>query len=90
MIYLKGVHSKMGKKLRTYNDQELNAFRKLFESNEYKSNRIYESIGDKFYRHEYCLVGNEMVEEVLSWFKKCGLTIQVVRVEKYQTEIELI
>lgn len=80
----------MSKVLRDYNEQEGNAFRKLFESEEFRTDRIYESIGSKMYRHEYCLVGNNMVEEVVAWFEKCGLHVKTHEPETYQTEIELI
>lgn len=78
------------KELRTFNEQEEKAFYNLFVSKEYKTNRLYESIGSKLYRHEYCLVGNELVDEVVKWLKYCGLKVKVHSPGSYQTIVELV
>lgn len=80
----------MPKYLRVYNKEEAKGFRNLFDSKEYETNRIYQSLAEKMFRHEYCLVGNDLVKDVLTWFERCGLKVRVVDEGDYQTEIELI
>ena len=80
----------MPRNLRDYNEQEKNAFVNLFESKEYKNDMLFEGIASKMYRHEYCLIGNDLVEEVLNWFEKAGLNIRIVEKSRIQTELELV
>jgi hypothetical protein len=76
--------------LRDYNQQEQNGFVNLFENTKTKTDRLFEGIASKMYRHEYCLVGNDLVEEVLEWFEKAGLNVRIVETSRIQTEIELV
>jgi phage host-nuclease inhibitor protein Gam len=80
----------MPRNLRDYNEMEQNGFVKLFEDTKTKTDRLFEGIASKMYRHEYCLVGNDLVEEVLEWFKKAGLNVRIVETSRIQTEIELV
>lgn len=80
----------MPRQLRNYNQEEKEGFQKLFESKENKTDRIYESIACKMYRHEYCLIGNDLVEDVVKWFEKCGLKVNIKESCSIQTEIVLI
>jgi phage host-nuclease inhibitor protein Gam len=80
----------MPRKLRDFNEQEQNGFVKLFEDTKTKTDRLFEGIASKMYRHEYCLVGNDLVEEVLEWFEKAGLNVRIVESSRIQTEIELV
>ncbi|MED1674710.1 hypothetical protein [Pallidibacillus thermolactis] len=78
------------KTLRVYNEQESNAFRVLFESEEFCNNRLYESAACKLFRHEYCYVDNGLVDQIMNWFSRCGLKVRVAKKESYQTMIELV
>lgn len=80
----------MPRKLRDYNESEQQGFFNLFQSKEVKSDTLFEAIASKMYRHEYCLIGNDLVEQVLNWFENCGLNVRIVEKSRIQTEIELV
>jgi hypothetical protein len=80
----------MFRQLRDYNESEQNGFANLFQSKEAKSDVLFEVIASKMYRHEYCMVGNDLVEEVLAWFEKCGLNVRISDKSRIQCEIELV
>lgn len=80
----------MPRNLRDYNEQEQNGFYNLFSSTKAKTDMLFEGIASKLYRHEYCLVGNDLVEEALQWFEEAGLNVRIVDKSWCQTEIELV
>lgn len=80
----------MPRNLRDYNKEEQEGFYNLFSSKEYKKDMLFEGIASKMYRHEYCLIGNDLVEEVLNWFEKAGLKVRIVEKCRIQTELELV
>jgi hypothetical protein len=80
----------VGRKLRSYNDLEQKAFQNLFESIECNEDELFIAIASKMYRHEYCLVGHDLEEKVINWFKNCGLNVKISDKDSIYTEIELI
>lgn len=80
----------VGKKLRTYNEIENKGFQNLFESIECKKDGLFEAIASKMYRHEYCLVGHDLEEKVINWFKECELNVKIINKDSIYTEIELV
>jgi|HigsolmetaAR206D_1030411.scaffolds.fasta_scaffold00003_116 hypothetical protein len=80
----------MPKELRTYTEKEAECFRRLFESVEYRTNQLYQSIAEKMYRHEYCLVGHDLTTTVMEWMKRCGLNVRIAGKNGLFTEIELV
>jgi hypothetical protein len=80
----------MAKILRTYNNEEQKGFQNLFESIECKKDGLFEAIASKMYRHEYCLVGHDLEEKVINWFKNCGLNVKISEKDSIYTEIELV
>lgn len=73
-----------------FSETEKLAFEKIFTSEKYKINPIYEVVADKIYRHQYCLVGNDLLEEITKWFNDCGLKFKITNQDRIFTEIELI
>lgn len=76
-------------KLRELNEQEKASFAAMYKEIAEIPNPIFESILDKMYRHQYCLVGHEMTENVQNWFKTYGLNTVVSETDRIFTTIQL-
>jgi len=73
--------------MKTYNNQQKEAFKNLFKKAKEKGD-IYELVISKLYRCSYCNVGNDLANDIIKWVKDSNLNVDITE-DVFQYEIEL-